>query len=67
MGDIANVLQSEVNPIKALLMQTCRDAKFTFIVVNKRINTRFFLKRGNQRDNPQTGTVVDDVVTLPNR
>jgi aubergine-like protein len=35
----------------------------TFIVVSKRINTRFF----NGTQNPQPGTVVDDIVTLPER
>ena len=41
--------------------------KFTFIVVSKRINTRIFAKFGNRVDNPSPGTVVDDVVTLPER
>lgn len=40
--------------------ETC---KLCFIVVSKRINARFF----NGRDNPPPGTVVDDVVTLPER
>ncbi|GLH04000.1 Piwi-like protein Siwi [Gryllus bimaculatus] len=34
-----------------------------FIVVTKRINTRLFMKG----DNPAPGTIVDDVVTLPER
>jgi len=40
--------------------------KFTFIVVTKKINTRLFTA-GPKTDNPPPGTVVDDVVTLPER
>ena len=42
------------------------DLKFTYVIVSKRINTRFF-KTGAQPANPPSGTVVDDVVTLPER
>ncbi|XP_037931598.1 protein aubergine-like [Teleopsis dalmanni] len=37
--------------------------RFAFIVVSKRINTRYFLKGRN----PPPGTVVDDIITLPER
>lgn len=37
--------------------------KFHFVIVSKRINTRFF----KGAVNPSPGTVVDDVVTLPER
>ena len=37
--------------------------KLSFIIVTKRIKTRFF----NKERNPRPGTVVDDVVTLPER
>lgn len=37
--------------------------KWAYVIVNKRLNTRFF--KGNF--NPQPGTVIDDVVTLPDR
>lgn len=37
--------------------------KMAFIIVTKRINSRFFLDRRN----PLPGTVVDDCVTLPER
>ena len=40
--------------------------KFTYIVVSKRINSRFFKMNGHP-NNPPSGTVVDDVVTLPER
>ncbi|KOB79156.1 Piwi-like protein, partial [Operophtera brumata] len=36
--------------------------KMAFIIVSKRINTRIFLANGQ---NPRPGTVIDDVVTLP--
>ena len=39
------------------------DVKFTCVLVTKRVNTKFF--RGNE--NPHSGTVVDSVVTLPER
>jgi aubergine-like protein len=39
------------------------NVKFCYIVVNKRINTRIF----NNGNNPGSGTVVDDVITLPER
>lgn len=42
-------------------------ARFAFVVVSKRINTKFFKIAGNEADNPPPGTVVDDVVTLPER
>ena len=44
--------------------------KFGFIVVNKRLNTKFFRPHPRSRTeyaNPHPGTVVDDVVTLPER
>ncbi|CAH0388616.1 unnamed protein product [Bemisia tabaci] len=37
--------------------------KFTFIVVQKRINTRIFLRRGRQLENPPPGTILDHSVT----
>lgn len=36
---------------------------FMYMIVSKRINTRIFF----DRKNPQPGTCVDDVVTLPER
>ena len=44
-----------------------KDIKFAFIVVNKRINTKFIQKLGSNHTNPPSGTIVDDVVTLPER
>lgn len=40
----------------------------SFVIVSKRINTRFFaLDRSGQYINPAVGTAVDNVVTLPER
>lgn len=41
--------------------------KMAFIIVSKRINTRIFVNRGRGGENPRPGTVIDDVVTLPER
>ena len=56
------------------MKEVFRDLKFTpkfaFVVVSKRINTRFFAagkKAGEAYINPPSGTVVDSVVTLPER
>lgn len=39
------------------------DLRMAFVVVSKRITTRIFTKDGN----PPPGTVVDDVITYPER
>ena len=44
-----------------------KDVKFAFVIVNKRINTKFIQKVGGNHSNPPSGTIVDDVVTLPER
>lgn len=64
-GQIAHVLEHEVKAIREKLAEYYpnNSLKLAFVIVSKRINTRFFL-RGN---NPVPGTVVDDVVTLPER
>lgn len=46
--------------------------KIGFVIVNKRTNARFVTVTarggsGVQYDNPQPGTIVDDVITLPER
>jgi len=39
----------------------------TFIIVTKRINTRFFTYYNNKPTNPPPGTVIDTVVTDPTK
>lgn len=41
--------------------------KLAFVIVSKRINTKFFEERGNGVNNVPPGTIVDDIVTLPER
>ncbi|XP_076292717.1 aubergine isoform X2 [Lasioglossum baleicum] len=64
-GQVSHVFDHEVEQIKAKLKGIYGEApvKMAFIIVTKRINTRFFYN-GN---NPPPGTVVDDVVTNPMR
>lgn len=73
-GDIQIVCEMEVQRLKAKLSQIyekmtgSNNVKLTFIIVNKRINTRIFENdRQNKVKNPESGTVVDDVITLPER
>lgn len=64
-GQLPYVYDHEVKDIKNTLTAYYKDKplKMAFIVVTKRINTRLFA--GSQ--NPPPGTVVDDVITLPQR
>jgi len=66
-GQEDNVRAQEVEQIKAFFERQGMNVKFTFIIVAKRINTRFYKKQGNQYVNPPSGSVFDDVVTLPER
>lgn len=58
-----------MNEIKKKLQEIYGEAevKMAFIIVSKRINTRIFVDRGRTGENPRPGTVIDDVVTLPER
>lgn len=66
-GELGYVHEHEVNAVKEKLVAAYKgqeiQSKLTFFVVNKRINTRLF----NKKRNPGPGTVVDDVITLPER
>lgn len=67
-GQLHQVFQIEVDKIKQRLAEIYKTAgienvRFCFIVVSKKINTRFF----HRKQNPLSGTVVDSVVTLPER
>ena len=69
-GQIPYVVDHEVKAIHDTLINAGieeKNVKFAFIVVNKRINTKFIQKVGGNHTNPPSGTVVDDVVTLPER
>lgn len=43
------------------------EPKLGFTIVSKRINTKFFVEGPNGAQNVPAGTIVDDVVTLPER
>ncbi|EAT40149.1 AAEL008076-PA, partial [Aedes aegypti] len=68
-GQLHYVYEHEVKSIVDKLNEIYKsagaeqDVMFTFIIVSKRINTRFF----DRKQNPRPGTVVDDVVTNPER
>lgn len=68
-GQVEHVHQVELNDIKTLLndlkrKHNAKDAlKLTFVIVNKRINTRIFFNG----DNPKPGTIADNTITLPER
>jgi aubergine-like protein len=64
-GQVEEVRDIEIKAIKACLPDA--NIKLTFIIVSKRINTRFFTTGKNKVGNPPSGTVVDDVATLPER
>ena len=67
-GQIQYVIDHEIEAITRCFKTAgmSENLKFTYIVVSKRINTRLFKDVGKP-SNPPSGTVVDDVVTLPER
>lgn len=68
-GQINYVVDHEIKAIEKCFADAGLDKeqlKFTYIIVSKRINTRFFRMNGNP-SNPPSGTVVDTEVTLPER
>ncbi|CAG4975446.1 unnamed protein product [Parnassius apollo] len=68
-GHIPYVHSHEVAEIKKKLTEIYGgpDFKMAFIIVSKRINTRIFVNTGRSGENPKPGTIIDDVVTLPER
>lgn len=65
-GQINFVVDSELNTIKKVIggLETPENKiALTFVIVNKRINTRIMLPQGN----PAPGSVIDDVITSPER
>jgi len=66
-GQINYVVEHEVAAITNCFKEAgMENVKFTYIIVSKRIQTRLFRMNGKP-SNPPSGTVVDDVVTLPER
>lgn len=65
-GQLPFVLEHEIANIKKKLKEEIyknTDIKLAFIVVTKNTRTRIF----SLNENPPPGTVVDDVITLPQR
>lgn len=67
-GQTNYVYQHELQSLLNLLRQFYgeKPLKLAFIIVSKRVNTKFF-QDGQTPTNVPAGTVVDDVVTLPER
>jgi len=63
IADCVTALYQDPNASKEFM----KNFKFTFIIVSKRINTRFFKNTNKGPENPPSGSVFDDVVTLPER
>lgn len=69
-GQIDTVEAQEVDPIRRTLKRIygSEDVKFAYVIVNKRVNARFFKKTGQgQAMNPRPGTVIDRTVTIAGR
>lgn len=61
-GQLQYCLDYEVEQFTNCIKQLNLDITLTFIVVQKRINTRIFLKK-NGEENPPPGTILDHTVT----
>lgn len=67
-GQYSTVEKQEINPILDMLREFYKaEPKFAYIVVNKRVNARFFKKVGNGYINPKPGSVISEVVTCDGR
>uniref|UniRef100_A0A8C6DG33 Piwi like RNA-mediated silencing 3 n=1 Tax=Moschus moschiferus TaxID=68415 RepID=A0A8C6DG33_MOSMO len=65
-GQLQALIDQEVKQMESYLENAYRGQKvrLTFIVVKKRINTRFFIEKdGGRLNNPSPGTVIDLKVT----
>ncbi|XP_037960636.1 protein aubergine-like [Teleopsis dalmanni] len=66
-GQLHQVVNTELNHLRMKAQEIYEAAgkheRLAFIIVSKRLNTRLFIKNNN----PPPGTVVDDVITLPER
>lgn len=70
-GQIEYVHKYELSKLQQIIAQNYKNQeqpRFGFVIVSKRINARFFEDRGGGRyENPISGTVFDNTVTLPHR
>uniref|UniRef100_A0A8C0WRH6 Piwi-like protein 3 n=1 Tax=Castor canadensis TaxID=51338 RepID=A0A8C0WRH6_CASCN len=61
-GQLQALLDHELPQLVRYLKHAC-SIKLAFIVVKKRINTRFFIEKNGLYHNPPSGTVIDVVLT----
>lgn len=70
-GDIPYVFNIELNNLTASVNKRYENQtngyKMAYIIVSKKINTRFFQCNGHDVRNPSPGTVIDNTVTLRER
>jgi aubergine-like protein len=66
-GQIEYVKEQEIAMIKKVFVENNFEPTFTYIIVSKRINSRFFKMDRQGPVNPPSGSIIDDVVTLPER
>lgn len=67
-GQIDYALNTEIVAMQEVMKtQGLENVQFAYIIVSKRINARFFQMSGTKPMNPPSGSIIDDVVTLPER
>lgn len=68
-GNIRYVFDYEITQVRQAMagVPGAKDIKLTFILINKRVNARFFARRGNSVENCPPGTVVDRDITRRDR
>lgn len=67
-GEISHVFSHELKALLKIKAECDESTKLTFVIVNKRVGARFYLRAGNERySNPVPGTVVDTTVTRQER
>jgi len=59
-GQTQALLEGEVSQIKSALLPDCR---LVYVVVNKRVDAKFFSVKGGNFDGCQEGVCVDSTVT----
>ncbi|KAM3965654.1 argonaute 3 [Aphomia sociella] len=64
-GQLKQIQQYEIPQMQICFttMESTYKPTLTYVVVQKRINTRIFMKAGNGFENPYPGTVVDHAIT----
>lgn len=63
------IKEEEIVQLREKLNTIYKDQQYQllFIIVSKRIKTRLFAEERGNNVNPPAGTIVDDVITLPER